>query len=209
VIQQTEVAGFTINTTDPVVPADQPVTISGVLDQAGTSTPEPATSVSLFGRAPGASQFREITTTITGTDGSYSFPSVESTTNELYQARTTFAPHRDTAVLFEGAQDTLTFQSSSPTSTVGGQVTFTGSVSPDKAGHVIYLQRLGADNNWHTVASSTVKPDSTYAFNWTFGTAGTKVFRARITGGPANVGNASSTVTIDVTQPALSSLPTR
>jgi len=111
-------------------------------------------------------------------------------------------------VLFQGVQDVVTVQSSSSTSTVGGQVTFSGSVSPDKAGHVIYLQKLGSDDDWHTVQVSTVTASSTFQFGWTFGTAGTKEFRARITGGPANVGGASPAVTIDVTQPALSSLPT-
>lgn len=208
VIQQTEVPGFTIDTTDPVVSNDQPVTISGVLDQAGTTTPEANTSVSLFGREPGTTSYREITTTTTGTTGAYSFANVASTTNMLYEVRTTFAPHRHTAALFEGVQDVVTMQASSQTSTVNGHVTFTGSVSPDKAGHVIYLERLGADNNWHVVEVGYVNANSTYRFRWTFGTAGTKEFRARITGGPANIGGASAPVTIDVTQPPLSALPT-
>jgi hypothetical protein len=208
VIQQTEVPDFTIATSDPVVANGQAVTISGVLDQAGTTAPEPATSVSLFGREPGTTPFREITTTTTGADGSYSFADVTSHANELYQVRTTFAPVRDTAVLFEGVQDVVTMQASSQTSTVDGHITFTGSVSPDKAGHVIYLQKLGRDDNWHTVAVRFVTNGSTFRFGWTFGAAGTKQFRARITGGPANVGGASAPVTIDVTQPALSSLPT-
>jgi hypothetical protein len=208
VIQQTEVPDFTIQTSDPIVTNGQPVTISGILDEPGTTTAEPSTSVSLFGAVPGTRNYREVTTATTGADGSYSFANVASTTNELYQVRTTFAPARHTAVLFEGVQDVVTMQSSSSTSTVGGQVTFSGSVSPDKAGHVIYLQKLGADNDWHTVAVSSVNASSTFQFGWTFGTAGTKEFRARITGGPANVGGASPAVTIDVTQPALTSLPT-
>lgn len=206
VIQQTEIAGFTITTSDPIVPNQQPVTISGVLDQAGTTTPEPNTSVSLLRREPGTSSFREITTTTTGTDGSYSFANVASTTNELYEVRTTFAPARHTAVLFEGVQDVVTMSASSQTSTVNGHITFTGSVSPDKAGHVIYLQKLGKDNNWHTVETGYVTGNSTYQFGWTFGTAGTKVFRARITGGPANVGGASTPQTIAVSQPPLTAL---
>ena len=44
--------------------------------------------------------------------------------------------------------------SSSTTSTVNGHITFTGSVSPDKAGHVIYLQKFGKDGDWHTVEVS-------------------------------------------------------
>lgn len=208
VIQQTEVPDFTIQTSDPIVSNDQPVTISGTLFQPGTTTAEPNTSVSLFAAVPGSGNYRELTTTTTAADGSYSFANVESTTNELYQVRTTFAPPRHTAVLFEGVQDVVTMQASSSTSTVGGQVTFSGSVSPDKAGHVIYLQKLGADNDWHTVEVSFVNASSTFQFSWTFGTAGTKEFRARITGGPANVGGASAPDTIDVTQPPLTSLPT-
>ena len=208
VVQQTEIPGFSIQSSDPVVSNGQAVTISGTLDQPGTTTGEPSTSVSLFEAAPGTSGFHELTTTMTGSDGSYSFPNISSSTNELYQVRTTFKPARHTAVLFEGVQDVVTMQASSQTSTVGGTVMFTGSVSPDKAGHVIYLQRLGKDNDWHTVATRFVNGASTYQFNWTFGTAGTKQFRARITGGPANIGGASAPVTIAVSQPPLSALPT-
>ncbi|HWE10288.1 MAG TPA: hypothetical protein VG325_13110 [Solirubrobacteraceae bacterium] len=206
-IQQTEVPDFTLTTSDPVVANGQAVTLSGVLDTPGTTTPEPTTRVSLFGREPGTTQFRELTTTTTGDDGAYSFANVTSRRNELYQVWTTFAPARHSAVLFEGVQDVVTMQASSQTSTVNGHVTFTGSVSPDKAGHLIYLQKLGSDDNWHTVAIKSVTNASTFQFGWTFGTAGTKQFRARITGGPANVGGASTPVTLDVTQPPLSSLP--
>ena len=207
-IQQTQVADFTINTTDPIVDNNTPVTISGVLDEAGTTTPKPSTTVQLFGREPGVPGFREITTATTAADGSYSFPNVATTTNELYKVRTASVPGRSTAVLFQGVQDVVTMTASSTTSTVGGQITFSGTVSPDKAGHAIYLQRFGKDSDWHTVEVGLVSPSSTFQFGWTFGTPGTKQFRARITGGPANVGGASPGVTIAVSPTALSSLPT-
>ncbi len=159
-------------------------------------------------RHPRLLRVQELTTTTTGADGSYSFANVASSTNELYLVRTTFAPRRHTAVLFEGVQDVVTMSSSSSTSTVDGHVVFTGSVSPDKAGHAIYLQKLGKDGDWHTVEVRFVNSASTFQFGWTFGTAGTKEFRARITGGPANVGGASAPVTIVVSQPPLSTLPT-
>ncbi len=73
---------------------------------------------------------------------------------------------------------------------------------------MIYLQKLGADGDWHTVETRVVRPSSTFSFGWTFGTAGTKQFRARITGGPANVGGASPAVTVDVLPAALATLPT-
>ena len=209
VIEQTEVPGFTINTSDPIVTNGQAVTISGVLDSPGSTTGEPNTSVSLFEKVPqSGGPYREVMTTTTGADGSYSFANLTSNTNELYLVRTTFAPRRHTAVLFEGVQDVVTMSSSSSTSTVDGHIVFTGSVSPDKAGHAIYLQKLGKDGDWHTVEVRFVNNASTFQFGWTFGTAGTKEFRARITGGPANVGGASAPVTIVVSQPPLSTLPT-
>ena len=209
VIEQTEVPGFTINTSDPIVQNGQAVTLSGMLDSPGSSTGEPNTSVSLFAKVPqSGGPYREVATTTTGTDGSYTFANVQSITNELYLVRTTFAPRRHTAVLFQGVQDVVTMSSSSSTSTVDGHVVFTGNVTPDKAGHAIYLQRLGKDGDWHTVEVRFLNNASTFQFGWTFGAAGTKEFRARITGGPANVGGASAPVTIVVSQPPLSTLPT-
>jgi hypothetical protein len=209
VIEQTEVPGFTISTSDPIVQNGQAVTISGVLDAPGSTTGEPNTSVSLFQKVPGGEgRYREVTTTTTGADGSYTFANVASNTNELYLVRSTFAPHRHTAVLFEGVQDVVTMSSSSSTSTVDGRIVFTGSVSPSKAGHPIYLQKLGEDGDWHTVEVRFINNVSTFQFGWTFGAAGTKEFRARIAGGPANVGGASAPVTVVVSQPPLSTLPT-
>jgi hypothetical protein len=209
VIDQAEIPDFTINTSDAIVTNGAPTTISGTLSEPGTTTPAPVTSVSLFGREPGVRGFREIEPPVmTAANGSYSFANVVSTTNELYQARTTYAPARNSAVLFEGVQDIVSMTASSLTSTVNGHVTFTGNVSPGKAGHVVYLQNVGKDGDWHNVEIRTVHSDSTFQFGWTFGSAGTKEFRARITGGPVNVGGASQGVTIDVSQPALSSLPT-
>jgi hypothetical protein len=209
VIEQTEVPGFTINTTDPIVQNGQTVTISGVLDSPSSTTGEPNTSVSLFAKVPQSNQpYRELATTTTGADGSYSFANLQPTTNELYLVRTTFAPRRHTAVLFQGVQDIVTMSASSSTSTVDGHIVFTGNVTPDKAGHAIYLQKLGKDGDWHTVEVRFLNNASTFQFGWTFGAAGTKEFRARIAGGPGNVGGASAPVTIVVSQPPLTSLPT-
>lgn len=206
-IQQAQRPGFTIKTSDPIVSNGTPATISGVLDMPGTTTPEPGVTVQLFGHVPHNPPFQVVQSTVTGSDGSYSF-TVQSTTNELYQARTASAPLRSSAALFEGVQDMVNMTASSSTSTVGGHVTFTGDVSPGKAGHVIYLQKLGKDGDWHTVEVGFVDANSTFQFGWTFGAQGSKEFRARITGGPVNVGGASAPVAIAVSQPPLSGLPT-
>ena len=70
---------------------------------------------------------------------------------------------------------------------------------------MIYLQRLGADGNWHNEEVRFVTNASTFQFGWTFGKAGTYQFRARITGDRGNVGGASAPVTITVS-PAVSTI---
>jgi hypothetical protein len=204
-IQQTQIPDFTINSSSPIVTIGGSATVSGTLDQAGTTTGEPE-SVTLWAGPSLGGPFKAIQSVSTGSDGSYSFTQ-QPTQNEVYLVRTTLSPFRHTAKLFEGVQDAVTFSASASTSTVGGQVTFSGSVTPDKAGHVIYLERLGKDGDWHTVEVRFVNGSSNFQFGWTFGTSGVKTFRARITGGPANVGGASSPVTVTVSLSSVSSLP--
>jgi hypothetical protein len=196
-IQQAQVADFTINSSNPIISDGQTVTISGVLYQPGSTTPEPSTPVTLFAHLPG-SKFIPVGDTNTASDGSYSFTQMPSN-NMIYQVRTTLAPHRHSAVLYQGVKDALTLTASSSTAKVGDTVTFNGTVLPDKASDVVYLQRLGEDGDWHTVELGIVRHNSSFTFSWTFGNTGTKVFRARIPGDPLNVGGASSPVMITVT----------
>ena len=114
-----QIPGFTIQTSDPIVSDGQSVTISGVLDQAGTTTPEPNTQVSLWA-APRPGKFTPVADTTTGTDGSYSFDNVTSTTNSCIRCGRRW-PARHTAVLFEGVQDVVTMTPSSSTSRSTGR----------------------------------------------------------------------------------------
>jgi hypothetical protein len=198
-VQQKQIPGFTITSSSPLIDYGQSVVISGVLDTSSAANkPEPDTPVTLWARNAYQSRFAPVADTTTGMDGSYTFAAQLPSYNTDYIVRTTLAPHRHSAVLFEGVRDVLNMTASSTTSAVGGQVTFAGTVLPDKAGHVIYLQRLGADGDWHTVEVRLVQFGSTFHFAWTFGRAGTYQFRARITSDHANVGNASAPVTIQV-----------
>ncbi|MBV9606610.1 MAG: hypothetical protein JO027_15960 [Solirubrobacterales bacterium] len=192
-VQQKQIPGFTINSSDQLISYGQTVTISGVVANAASNTP-----VTLWARDAYQAQFTPVADTTTGAGGSYTFAPQTPGYNTEYQVRTTLAPHRHSAVLFEGVQDVLTMTPSSTTSEVGGHVTFTGTVLPDKAGHVIYLQRLGADGDWHNEEIRVVTNASTFQFGWTFGKAGTYQFRARIVGDRGNVGGASAPVTIQV-----------
>jgi hypothetical protein len=199
-VQQRQMPDFTINSSDQLITYGQSVTISGVLDNAALNTP-----VTLWARNAHQTEFTPVADATTGAGSRYTFAPQAPTFNTVYQVRTTLAPHRHSAVLFEGAQDVLSLRPSSTTSDIGGHVTFTGTVLPDKAGHVIYLQRLGADGDWHNEEIRFVTNASTFQFGWTFGKAGAYQFRARITGDPANVGGASAPVTIQVS-PATSTV---
>ena len=190
-IQQAQVAGFTIQSSQPIIPEGSGVTISGVLSDGAT------TSVTLWERHADEARFRPVHSRVTGGDGSYSFTEMP-TVSTLYQVRTTFAPKRHSAVLFQGVRDVVTLTPSSTTSTVGGVVTFSGNVDPDKAGRVIHLLRLGADGDWHTVETTRVRFDSTFHFGWRFARAGSFEFRARIYSDEHDVGAASAPVTITV-----------
>jgi hypothetical protein len=203
-VEQKQVPGFTINSSAPLIGYGQSVTISGVLDQPNsTTTGEPNTQVTLWARNAYQSQFVPVADTTTGAGGSYSFPAQMPTYNTVYLVRTTLAPHRHTASLFEGVEDLVSMTPSSTTSTVGGTVMFTGTVLPDKAGDVIYLQRLGSDGDWHNVEIRAVQFGSTFTFAWTFGEPGTYEFRARITSDHGNVGGASTPPAVIQVSPAI------
>lgn len=206
-IQQAQVPDFTIISSSPIITEGQTVTITGILYKPGTNKPEPSTVLTLYERTAAQQKFVPVIDTTTNPDGTYTFNQMP-TVNTIYQVRTKFLPHRHSALLYEGVRDIVAMSASSGTSTVGSTVTFNGTVVPDKAGHVIYLQRLGADHDWHTVEVRQVAPASTFQFVWKFGRAGTYEFRARITSDALNVGSASSPVTVTVSQPSsLSSLP--
>jgi hypothetical protein len=205
-IQQAEVADFTINSSDPIINFADSVTISGTLFMPGTTTPEPNTAVTLYGRTAAQGHFVALGAGTTDASGNYSFTQ-SPLHNTIYVVRTTLPPRRHTAALFEGVRDLVSMSASSTTATVGQHITFDGTVTPDKAGHVVYLQKLGADGDWHNVEVRFVHSDASFHFGWTFGNPGTKVFRARIPGGPFNLGGASAPVSITVTLPPPASLP--
>lgn len=206
IVNQHQAPYFTIQSSDDLLAAGAGATISGVLDKPHTSVGQGGVTIGLFARAPhSGAKFAQVQTTTTAADGSYGF-AVGGSTNELYQARVV-GKRRHSAILFQGVQDAVSITPSATTSTVGGQVTFSGSVAPDNAGHPVLLEYIGHDGQWQVAATSTVLPDSTYSIPWTFGNVGAKQFRVRVAGGPDNVGGASAPVTITVATPTLSSLP--
>jgi hypothetical protein len=194
-IQQAQVTGFTINSSAPVTPYGQSVTISGVISPGPTA--QPAT-VQLWARPVGGGPFQVVDQTTVAADGGYSFTQTPLV-NTVYQARTAFGAVRASAPLWQGVRDLVSLTPSSTTASVGERITFTGMVLPDKAGQPIYLQRQLPNGDWQPVEATYVRHDSSFEFAWRFGKPGTYAFRARIYSGGHNVGAASTPpVTITV-----------
>jgi hypothetical protein len=210
-IEQAQVPGFTINSSDPIVGSGGSVTIFGVLDQPGTtSVVTQNTIVQLWGRTPDQRRFAVIADAPTGINGSYSFSQSNLSTNTTYFVATMpllHSPRRHTSLVDQGVQDVVTMQVSPSSANTGQTFTFTGTVQPNKAGHVIYLQKQGKDGDWHTVQIGIVQQDSSYQFTWAAGSPGPYSFRARITSDEDNIGSASPPVTVTATTPSPSSLP--
>jgi hypothetical protein len=193
-VQQTQNPQFTLAPSADPIDVGAPVTLTGTL--AGPNNA--GQPVTLFAHEWNT-QYTPVAATITDANGNYSFTQTPIH-NTVYQVRAGGGRH--TAQVFEGVRDVVTITPSATTSTVGGSVTFTGAVAPNKVGHVIYLQRQGNDGTFHTIAVGTVGALSRYSFTHTFGSPGTKVFRTFVPGGPVNHAGASPAVTITVSPPA-------
>jgi hypothetical protein len=208
-ISQAQNPALTIVASADPIQFGQSVTITGVL--AGGAN----RSVQLMARtrAQGAQGWTAVAEASTDANGNYAFPAQSPTNSTFYRvvapalckspscpAALTKSAVLKSAVLFEGVRDVLSAQVSATSVQAGGQLTFTGTVAPSHAGHVIYLERENAfGGGFHVVQVGTVNPDSSYSLIHTVYDPGTKVFRVYIPGGPENQGAASQPFTIQVT----------
>jgi hypothetical protein len=192
-ITQTQNPSFTIDSDANPIVVGNAVTFKGTL--AGPNNA--GQTVTLFAHESNTA-YAPVAATVTDGSGNYSFTQTPIH-NTVYQVRA--GGGRRTAQVFEGVRDSVSIEASSTTSTVGQSVTFAGSVAPNKVGHVIYLQRQAPNGGWNTIAVGVVQALSRYSFTHTFGSPGTKVFRAFVPGGPVNDAGASPAVTITVAPP--------
>jgi len=187
-ISQAQNPALTLTSSADPITIGQSTTLSGTLQGGGGQT------VNLFAKTKGG-QFQQVATTVADSSGNYSFVQVPLH-NTLYQAQ---GAGKKSAQLFEGVRFLLTASEAPSTVSSGDQVTFSGTVSPDATGHVIYLQRQNpSGNGFHTVQVANVGSGSVYSISRRLFVPGTKVFRVFIPGGPLNQGAASQTFTITV-----------
>jgi hypothetical protein len=201
-ISQAQNPQLTIDASSDPILYGQSVTISGVA--AGLAS----TPVTLFERTASQHGFAPVSEVKTNASGEYTFPAQSPVYNTFYEVRTgAKASGEKSAVLYEGVNDVLTAEVSASTIQAGQALTFKGTVAPEHAGHIVYLERQDASGNgFHVVQIATIEAGSTYTIVHAVYDAGTKVFRVRVPGDPENEGAASARFAIQVTPAPASAL---
>lgn len=190
-ISQKQNPNVSINSSANPIDEGQSTTISGVV--AGVTSPQPVT---LLARTARQRNFAPVASGMTDASGNYSFPQTP-VVNTFYMVQ---AKPKHSAVLYEGVRDVVTASVDQTNVVAGTTLTFTGSVSPDKNGHVIYLQKSNpSGNGWHTIQQRNVQAGSTFTLTHRVTAPGVKQFRVVIPGGPVNQRGVSQALTVTVT----------
>jgi hypothetical protein len=181
-ISQAQNPRLTINASADPISYGQSVTLSGIL--AGGANQK----VTLMGHARGAPGTKLGATTTNGS-GEYTF--VEKPLVDTSYRVTAGAI--GSATLFEGVKYVFTAGVSATTVPAGQPLTFSGIVTPNHFGQVVYLERQNASGaGFHVVDVGTVTLGSTYSItHYLFG-FGKEVFRIKVPGNLENQGVSSS-----------------
>jgi hypothetical protein len=217
-ISQAQNPELTIQASADPIAFGEAVTISGKL-ASGPNQP-----VTLLARGRRQHGFARVAQVNTNFAGEYSFAPRSPVNSTFYRVESSnkpcllapHPPHRvrgckvsglSSAVLYEGVKDVLTAQVSATTVQAGQAITFSGTVSPDHTGHVIYLERQNAHGSgFHVIQVGFVGAGSAYSIVHQLYDPGTKVLRVYIPGGPENQGAASRPFSIQVTPAPASTL---
>jgi len=191
-ISQAQNPKLTIESMSDPSPYGTPVTIHGVT--------APNTLLTLMARNVHQAPYSPVGQVKSNEKGEYTFPAqtpIESTFYEVQGGGLT------SAVLFQGVKVVLTAAMSPAVSSIPATeaLTFSGSVSPDRAGHWIYLESMDAAGKLHVVQKAEIGPASTFSIVHYVYSEGTNVFRVKVPGDPQNAGAVSQTFTVQVTPP--------
>jgi hypothetical protein len=197
-ISQAQNSALTIDASADPILIGQSVTLSGKLAGAAAGTP-----VQLLAHTRHGGHFTAIAEASTNAAGEYTMPAQTPLRSAFYEVK---GGGQTSAVLFEGVHDLITAEPSATSVQQDQPLTVTGTVTPDVAGHVVYLQAKSPSGQFHTIEIGYVGATSTYALEHRFYFVGTHVLRVYIPGGPENEGAASPVFTVQVTPAPLRSL---
>jgi hypothetical protein len=176
----------------------QSMTIHGSVEKLITGTP-----LRLMARPAHTNAYTAVSETKVQPGGTYAFASQMPLASTFYKV---LGGGESSAVMYEGVKYLLTARIS-PSTTVeqGEAVSFSGTVKPGIAGHVIYLERENAGGTgFHVIdVGRIVEPKApqteyTYAIEHKFYALGTEIVRIKIPGDPQNGTTVSEPFTIQV-----------
>jgi hypothetical protein len=199
-ISQAENPQLTIASSANPIAFGQSTVISGKLEGAAN------TPVTLLAHTVHQGGFAPVAQVKTNGSDEYAFPAQSPVDSTFYEVQ---GGGRTSAVLYEGVKDVLTATVSPEAASIqaGETLTFSGTVSPDHTGHLIYLERQNpSGTGFNVVEVSTVASGSVYSIPYIDYNLGTNVFRMRVPADPQNGGAVSQLFTIQVTQPTAAAL---
>jgi hypothetical protein len=198
-ISQRQNPRLTINTSADPLDYGQPLTLTGVVAGA------PSRPVTLMARGVGGT-FAAVASATTDASGGYSFTQTPLQ-NTIYRVSSGTV---NSASVFVGVRYVLTAAVSATTVSSGQALTFAGTLTPDRIGHVVYLERQNLiGGGYHVVDVATVRPDSTYSLAHAIYGSGKETFRVKIPGDPTNQAVSSTPFSIEVTPAATGALRPR
>jgi hypothetical protein len=200
-ISQTQNPNLTLEPSADPVNFGAPLTLKGVV-KAGSGQ-----KVILMARSFG-SPSTKVGETTSGAGGAFEFKIASEERNTSYRA---LSGSIGSAILFEGVKWVIDSASVSATKvTSGEEVTFSGTVSPDRPGHFVYLERRNASGaGYHVVDLGTVTYSNpttgTFAIKYPVIGSGMQQYRIHVPGDPINQATSSTAFVLEVT-PALSTV---
>jgi hypothetical protein len=180
----------TITSSADPISVGQSVTIGGTI--AAPNAP-----VTLLERNRLQRGFTAVATVAAGADGAYAFPTQTPQQSTFYKVT---GAGKTSSRLFEGVRYGLSAAASASTVQAGQPITFSGTVTPGRAGHPVYLQvQNGTGIGFHTVEVAQVTREGTYTIEHTLYAVGARKLRVRVPGDPENQGVASPLFGVEVT----------
>jgi hypothetical protein len=178
-----------------ILTSADPISYGGSVVISGAAAGAPNAALTLLARTAGGS-FKPVATTTANGKGEYAFPAQATLSSTFYRVQ---GANRRSAVLYQGVKYLLTEEPGATSVQSGQPFSVAGKVTPARAGHEIYLQRLSPQGIYHVVAVGTVAADGSYAISHVFFAPGTDTLRVRIPGDPENGGTAGDPFSLAVT----------
>jgi len=193
-ISQPQNPALTINSSADPVPFGQPVTIEGNVAGAAQGT-----TVTLMSHPRGLQTALSTVATAKTLDttGTYKFTIPAASTNTVYKA---VSGAVSSAQLFEGVKYILNAGVSATTVQSFNTLTFSGTVTPARAGKIVYLERENLfGGGFHVAGVGQVNNEGKFTILHFAVGAGKQVYRIKVPGDPENQTVGTGPITIQVT----------